>query len=298
MGGDVCSLPVPVFMFISFVLTTNTIKVGARDKIFRRLFKLYFPQLVWAGIYWLVHQIFMLASYKNMSDLGWQLLVGCSRNINPPMWYQSDLIFLTIIFIVFYKIFQDSIIYIIPIIITGSLFIQYSGINYKLFINCIYEIRYPAGRIIEMLPYACLGILFIECDLFEKIKSKRWTAQWILFIFCVIGIVCDRVCEPEGFGYQGIQRIAIALFLATNFYIYSFEKINIKIQNVIFILSRYSLGIYCMHFMIGQMMNACYVKLGLKTGMIGECILIYLICLISAMGIAKIPLKFCKDMVM
>lgn len=297
-GGYICSFPVPAFMLISFILTTNTIKVGERGKIFRRLQKLYMPQFVWALIYWTIHQMFMLASYRNVSDLGWQLSVGCSRNLNPPMWYQSNLILLTIVFIIFYKIFKDKIIYIILIILSGSLFIQYSGVNHKLFINSIYEIRYPLGRIIEMLPYACLGVLFVECDLFKKIRSNQRVVSMILIIICVIGVVCDKLFKPEGFGYQGVQRIVIGLFIVVNFYIYPFKKIKGKIQKIVFFISRYSLGIYCMHFIVGQSMNSLFIKIGWKRGTISECMLIYLLCLVGAVGIAKIPLKWCRDIVM
>lgn len=213
------------------------------------------------------------------------------------MWFQINLIVLTILFWIIYSSFYNKAKYILLVILVGSLFLQYSGVNYKLFINYIYEIKYPLGRVVEMLPYACLRTWLSEYKVFEKVKLNMKVIQIVLILFCILSMVCDLIYKPMGFGYQGMRWIAFSLFLVVNFYILPFDKINMKITKMIAFISRYSLGIYCMHFIIGQSVNSIFAKIGWKTGTIGECILIYLICLISAMGIAKIPLKWCKDVV-
>lgn len=286
----------PVFFLISFLLSVDSLRIGGK-KLSIRLLRLWIPQVTWAFIYWIIHQICKLESYNNWKDLGWQLLMGCSRNLNPPMWYQFDLILLTVLFAILFKIMFSKRIYFFFIIFIGCLVFQYSGINYRLFSRYVYEVKYPLGRIVEMLPYACLGIGINELRIFEKIKSNKIISQVVLIIFCVLGIVVDNICKPKGFGYQGLQWITLGSICVINLYICPFDKISVKVKKVLVIISEYTLGIYCMHFGVGQILNGIFTKLNWETGTFVECILIYIICFVNAMIIAKIPLKSFKCIV-
>ena len=61
-----------------------------------------YPFLVWGGVYYIVYKLiqFMYSNRFSVSvmDLLWQLLLGSSPTLNPPLWYQADMIILTIIY--------------------------------------------------------------------------------------------------------------------------------------------------------------------------------------------------------
>lgn len=297
-GEYICIVAVPVFMLVSFTLMEEKLKSSNIQHILHRVYRLYIPHFCWAIIYWGIHQVIKWPGYKNISALGWQLLTGHSAKLNPPMWYQINLIILTILFWLIFCWFRNKATYILVVITILSLFLQYSGTNYGLFDGYIYEIKYPLGRIIEMLPYACLGIWLSEYKVFEKVKSRMWITQSILIILCVLGILCDLVYKPEGFGYQGVRWMILSVFLVINFYVFPFEKITAKVQKIIIYVSGYSLGIYCMHYIVGSIINSIFSKLSWEIGTVSECVVIYGVCLIGAICISKIPLKCCKDIIM
>ena len=74
-----------------------------KKKVQRRLYRLFLPYVFWTCAYWLFYvflsKILDFGETYGVSDLLWQLLFGHRQSMNPPMWFQADLIILFIIFI-------------------------------------------------------------------------------------------------------------------------------------------------------------------------------------------------------
>lgn len=178
------SYAVPVFMLLSFILTENIIENGRKVK--SRLFRLLFPYVAWPILYSIIFGILdiLLGSKMMISprDLYWQLLFGHSPKLNPPLWYQFNLIILTLFFIFLFKYIKKYISIVICTIFVLALFIQYSNINSSLFANYRYEITYPLGRIAEMIPYACIGILISKYNLLLALRNKYKSSIYIYML--------------------------------------------------------------------------------------------------------------------
>ena len=104
--------------------------------------------------------IFKCDGIENWSDLLWQLLLGHSEKINPfnvvsvcvDCYYGSFIFFFLLFFrkdLGIYYFFNKYF----------CIWLQYTGINYDYFSRVSFEVRYPLGRLTEMIPYAGIGII-------------------------------------------------------------------------------------------------------------------------------------------
>ena len=144
------NVAVPVFIMISFFLMKNFFLSLNHQKLQKRLVKLFKPQLYWAIIYFIIYKICIIIipniSLKlSLNDLLWQIILGHSPNLNPSMWFQFDLIILTIIFSIICHHFNSKKVICLISLLLGALILQYSGLNYATFNSMIYELKYPLG---------------------------------------------------------------------------------------------------------------------------------------------------------
>ena len=62
-------------------------------------------------------------------------------------------------------------------------------------------------------------------------------------------------------------------------------------------VSKYTLAVYCMHNLIGRLMIYLFEKIGLESGTLFMCMVVYVECYLIASIIAKIPIKMCDQLV-
>lgn len=210
-----------------------------------------------------------------------------------------DLIILTVFFTILFKVVKNTkySTYIVYGAIIISIILQYSEINYKLFSDMRYEMKWSLGRITEMISYASIGIIISRKNILNKVKN-----DWIKVILIVSPLILillnfEIFINPNGFGYQGIYRIILAISVVILFYIIPFEKMHESICNIIVKSSKYAMGIFCMHYIVGKILNYIYLKMQFNINTFVECIIIYAICIIISFLISKIPAKFCKKLV-
>lgn len=291
---------VPIFMLLSFILNQELISVGKKDKIIARLFRLLIPYCTWPILYWIVYRSLDSGLVNGISDLGWSLLMGGSENLSQQLWYLFDMIVLFLFFVVLFRVFRsyyvrDCITY---IIMSMALVLQYSNINGIIFADLRFEMIYPLGRICEMLPYACVGILIGRYKIFDKLQDK----YIMTLINCIITFAFllryDIFKTPMGYGYQSVNGICISIITVLAFYVIPFSRLPMMITKIILSISKYSMGVFCIHYMIGRLLNRfVFPKYGWRINTFRECILIYALCLICSWLIAHIPFKICKNLV-
>ncbi len=235
----------------------------------------------------------------NYKDLFWQLIFGSDRYLCPQLWYQFDLIVITIVMWIVYRFFGKYSQHIVFTLSIVALWLQYSGLNYSLFGKYEYEVRYSTGRVMEVIPLAYIGLAFVHYGIADKLKQYRYYC----FIMCILGMLITAygglfTTPLEGFGYGGTFIIVYAVLAFMLFYLFPFEKLPVMLKTVLRFLSTYSFGVFCLHFGVGYCWNNVLCSVfGWSANTYGECIWIYIICICVSWLISLIPTKYAKQLV-
>lgn len=278
---------VSVFMMMSFFLVQKEMVSHTADKLKKRFERLIIPQIGWAVIYWCIYNI--IGYFTNgqamagMADLMWQIICGHSPRLNPTMWFQTVLIALTLVFWGVILIFQRNYRTVLWILGATALFLQYSEINLYFF-NWRFEIKYPAGRFIEMLPIAVVGFMLASGNLLEQMEKNR--LFYIAAAVFIIGMdaIYGLFSPVNGYGNSGMKMVIIAMALIVLFYLIPFERLPDRVLKGISITTRYTMGIYCMHKLVATILNAAIIKfdMGIAVNSFTECVLIYILCFLCS----------------
>lgn len=294
-------LAVPVFMFLSFFLTEHTFLEYNKTKAKKRIWRVIYPQIGWAIIYWLGYTIgqFIIKDIGvRFSDLWWQMFTGHSPRLNASMWFQTVLIVLTGVYIFIFKFFDAKKgILITYAMMFAAFVIQYSGINFKLFDSLRFELKYPLGRFFEMIPYATIGFSCAYYNVFEKAKEKR------LFFIILFGLASifllkhSFINSASGFGYSNNNCLLLGFFVIGFAYLIPFEKLSQSVKDVFKFLTKYTLGIYCMHRIVAEFLKILLTKIGINIDSFILCIITYIIAFFVSFLMCKIPTKLSRELV-
>ncbi len=297
---ELVSLAVPSFVIMSFYLTGRSFLARNDEKFKTRLIKLIIPQVIWAFIYYIIYVLLDVLMHKHLtsgiSDLFWQILTGHSRYLNPSMWYQIDVIVITVLFYLVFKYIKDDrkAYFTLVGLMVFSYFLQFSGINRALFGELEFELKYPLGRIAEMIPFAVIGFSIRYFDLFEKIKKFRF----IIMPACVVLFMLAFHIpwgELKDFGFSGFAKPYLAMCIVTFAYLVPLSSLTLGLKKFILMISEYSLGIYCVHRLVDTLLKVFAPWIALRS--FERCILLYIICYFVCFLIEKIPNKNVKLLV-
>lgn len=249
--------------------------------------------------------------YKNIglsqgiSGFFWQLFLG--HSINTTVWYQINLIILTVIFIIIFRFMKPQLSLNIAIALgLFSLYFQYSGINGALFDNAVWPsnvnpnyIIYPIGRLCEMVPYAVIGVIICHYNILNRLRENKWKTIIVTAFLIYIFLTYSVFISPDGYGYSGIYKIVMGILSVFLFLSLPFDKFPRIITDLINYFSKYMMGIYFMHMLIAQVIyNSRLQKwFMMRPGSIYDCIIIYMVCLGFSWLFSRIPIKWLKDSV-
>ena len=293
---EMVSLAVPSFMILSFYLTAKSF-LSRDDKKFKvRLKKLIMPQLIWAVIYYVIYVLIDLTRHKNLSDspmdLFWQMLTGHSRNLNPSMWYQADVIVVTILFYLIFRKLNEKKGYLALIIMTvACYFLQFSSINRALFGELEFELKYPLGRIAEMIPFAFIGFSIRYFNLYEKLKKFRYIVMPLCIVLFFAGYYIPWP-EVKDFGFSGFAKPYLALCIVTFAYLVPLENLNLPLKKAIVKITDYSLGIYCIHRLINTLLLVFVPSFQPQS--FERCIVLYIVCYFVCFLISRIRNEYAR----
>lgn len=297
---------VPVFMFLSFYLSHGLIMGRDTTRALRRLRRLLLPQIGWAIIYFVVYWVLGALLHKELvtgiSDLFWQMLTGHSESLNPTMWFQTDLIILTVLFFGVFRFLSEK---------TGTLVLcglsllclvgQYSGMNYAVFSGMRFELAYPLGRVAETLPIAALGLFAARWNLLTFRKARSLPVALGAFVLSWVFVVADRQLPLTGvdtFGYAGIWKMLYAFSVTVFAYGIDLSRLSDKAKKTVGFLTDYTLGIYCGHRLVAFfVLNIFEDVLGLSAGQLYICVLIYALNHFACWVVNKLPFAWIRDLV-
>lgn len=271
---------VPAFFFISFLFTENIF--ADREKLLPRMKRIIVPYLVWGVYFSIVDGCFR--GDASISKFISQLL--CGRGFCDVLWFQASLIIITIVFMCVYLWGREIALMMMLIMFVGSIALQYTGLNYRIFSWFPFLYAYSWGRIAEVLPYAICGIYFGYYRILDKLNNGKYLMIATLGIICFIIYVSNLVdIVPAGFNYEGVFRIVFVVCFVGFFYLLPLERLPNSIQKVILHISRYTMGIYIMHMWVGNIIIK-YLNIPNKIVM---GVVIYITTLIGSIIISKIP---------
>lgn len=251
---------VPVFLMISFLLCRKGVVSGDTKLLSKRIKRLLWPQVSWAVTYYLFCVVLNLLDNGELlspSPLLWQLFTGSNERLNPPMWFQTDLIILTVVFSLLFAWLKSWLSY--GILLTLGIVcmvLQYNGLNYTLFEPLQPEVKYTLGRVVEVWPFAVVAICLFRPKVLENLK-KHWVWGCLAgLVLAVVSFLLKKPCAVyDSFGYAGIHMTLGAVGMVTFCYCLPLEKLGSMVKSFIDTLSRYTLGIYCSHLLVAKIFD-------------------------------------------
>ena len=276
------SSAVPVFMLLSFLLCRDSIMSGSLETLKKRCRRLYWPQFAWGVVYWVICSALGLLDGSgpvSLSQLLWQLTTGNSERLNPAMWYQADLLVLTVLFSLPFLWrrpgFGKTL---FALLAAAALILQYTKVNYVLLEPLRYELVYPLGRIAELLPYGAAAVCVFDARLLERIKAHWVAGCGAGLLICAIALLLKKpLTLYDSFGYGGFHLLLCAVGMVIFFYALPLERLNARILAIIDGISGYCLGIYCIHLLIAKLLYPIFLELDLPVEGLGHCVLLYVL---------------------
>ena len=300
----------PVFILVSFLLTYKMYLKPDVQKLKQRLYRLLVPYFTWGVIYYLgclligiilskirIENDFVIRFTKK--DLMWQLLFGCDRYLAPQFWYQFNLVVFIVLFWLLFRFLRKPAKYILIALAVLALVSEYSGLNYFIFARFEYEIWWPGGRLTELFPCAVAGFFLADLKLMKKLKiywEITFTAAAVLMLMISYAVT---IPAPEyGFSYSGIYVLLYTILAFILMYVIPWEKLPAAALKVLRFLSRYSFGVYCIHYFIGRVWSDIIcVNRGWTRDTFLSCVIIYAVSVLLSWLISQVPGKFFRMLV-
>lgn len=91
----------------------------------------------------------------------------------------------------------------------------------------------------------------------------------------------------DGYGYGGFRSFFMAISIMTLFYFMPFDKLPKKVLGIIKRLTRFTMGVYGMHLLVGRLLNIIFTKFDIATGSLKGCVLIYMLCYFISFVLSK-----------
>ena len=283
---------IPTFFTISFYFTYNTLLSFNIQKIKLRFERLLIPYFAWTFISWLLRNIyyyvFNLNYVHSLEVLAKHIITGHILNI--VLWYQAILIFTTIIFLIIIFLFKKKCLIILHILALIAYILQYSGLNFylhKKYLNPHATLTF--GRFPEAIPNAVTGFSFAFLEIITSLKKYRLNAIFYSSIILIMISKYRIFDDVKTFKYGGLRLNIASSCIFIIFSLLPLEYIKNKtIINFIKQITRYTGGIYYMHYLVG---TGLILKKIMKTlnGTIIGCILVYTTCFF----ISHFALKIC-----
>jgi len=288
---------VPVFMLLSFLLCGRCFLAPTKALITKRTLRIIIPFVFWGIASYLLCLILWPISFPTLLN---QLITGYP--LNNALWYLATMLWICILFWILRSFTSKRVfLIIISALSVACIISQYTGLNYSLFNNLPYNIKFTIGRTFEMIPYATIGILLSTIAPFLYRLNKK--QHVIIFLssgaFMAIIIAIRTLCvsyRPKGFDYAGAYLIIIAVLLVISAYTNPINFVqNRKFRNFVKWITSFTLGIFCMHIVIGRFIEWAFIALHLVTYNSLMAVTTYISCYIISFLIWLIPNKYTRQ---
>ena len=290
---------VPVFMLLSFVLCGKYFLEPTKERIFKRTLRLLIPFVVWG----IVSYLALLVLWKmSFTALLWQLFTGLPVNVS--LWYLIILFWISLLFWII-RILSNKRVFLIVItaIAVFCIVSQYTGLNMFVFSNAHYNIQKSFGRIMEMIPLAVVGIwMSLLVPYLNKLDRKMHVIIFIsslilLSLLCFLKWKFD-IDKFPGQDYNGALLIVVASLLVVTAFTNPLNFIKNKtFANVMNWVGKYTMGIFCIHIVLGIYIEWLFGYISWPTQSILIALVVYLLSYLICFLISLVPNKYVKMLV-
>ena len=266
---------------MSFYFSYKTLVSNDCKKKLKRLERLCIPYFLWPVIYFFLNK-YLIKYFKiktritiTIIDLKLQLLYGFKYIFS--LWYQWNLIFITISFILIILIFPKHYNFILIILSIISFIYQYNGKNFLYFSKYKPYITLSLGRILEILPSSIIGFIIASSGIMKYLKKNRLKTIAICIYLCYLIIFYDIFKQIKGYQYCGIKMFLFSICVFIIFALFPSDKIkNKKLIKFIKQITNHTAGVYYLHIPVFNCTES-YIKYINNRTMKG-CMINYLIC--------------------
>ena len=289
---------VPTFMLLSFLLCAKYFLAPTKKLVIKRLLRILIPFVTWGILSYFLSLILWPVSFLTLLN---QLFTGYP--LNNALWYLATTLWICLLFWLIKLLTPNNKIFIIVISILSlcCIVLQYTGLNYFFFNGLPYNIKFTIGRSFEMIPYATLGIvLSLTLPYLNKLNHKSHLIMFLGSIILMSIIIVFRnyviTYRPKGFDFPGASLIVVASLLVLSAYTNPINLIkNEKFRTIIKWLTSFTLGIYCMHVVIGRFVEWLFIAINWETYTTLMAVTTYLICYLISFLIYLVPNKYVRQ---
>jgi fucose 4-O-acetylase-like acetyltransferase len=290
---------VPCFFFISFYFLYPIISETNFKKFKLRLERLLIPYIIYPIMVWIISNLMFLIFKFNrfnrlltLRELILNLLVGKGIFGIGVLWFHFNLIILTALFFIFAYFLKADFLLIFQVISSISLIIQYSEINYNFFKQYKINISMPIGNLMETLTIAIFAFSSYSNNTFKLLLKDRKKNIFFSCFFLHLIYKYEIFSTLYGYSSTGIKQNISSFLLFSVFILIPFEKLNSKLIIFIHQITKYTQGIYCLHFLIQYYLKLKFDKNGSFIGVIVLYAISYFFSFIGFKTFYKTKLKF------
>jgi|GEM_PF-3727130 len=235
---------VPLYITMNFYFNSDKFKVANFNlsqftKIIQRLL---IPLIFWSIVGFILHPELITIKY-----LFRQMITGTA--VNPPLYYLTTLIYVSVIIFVLKKYLFNNPLLVFSLICLFVL-VESTGIEMYFASKLWIQIQLAVVRIFEYFKYALLG-LYLP-NIYESVNNKlnKKFLYCLTLLLLILDIGFESYFHPSHMSYGGIIQFTTVTLLMIS--MITFAKIMplATSNNHILSLSKYTLGIYCLHTFI------------------------------------------------
>ena len=289
---------VPCFYIMSFYLFANHLFSLNFKILIKRIVRLLIPYIWWPLIFYRLNRYMNINYNKNLPDsnkeLKLQLLLG--NKFIHPLWFQLDLMIITIMIFAIIFIFRKYSIFVSQILFLLIYALEYSRYDFSnYFEKYLKQDKYLLFFFVDSIPFSISGLIlgyYNVLDILKKYKIKAFVLSFLLYKliadYNIFSILKRR-------GYQGIdlniQSICL-IFIFSSFPSYLGNNLNIK--NFLNIVTKFTGGVYFMHVPIHNYFKDYLndIKKGTFLGMFQDYLICYFICFLGTIIFGKTLLRY------
>ena len=147
------------------------------------------------------------------------------------LWFQYNLIFITLMIIIIHFLFNEKIILCILLNLKiFGLFFTNSNYNFIFFSQYKDSIKYTFGRFFEIIVYCITGYLLASLKLPHILSKNRIISINFIFSILFLIIKCNIFLGIKGFHYQGLKLYTSSIYNnLSNYIIYNYNIYKIKL---------------------------------------------------------------------
>jgi surface polysaccharide O-acyltransferase-like enzyme len=165
------------------------------------------------------------------------------------LWFQYNLIFITLLIFIIHLIYNEKCaFYILINLKLFGIFFTYSNYNFILFSKYNYYTKYTFGRFFEIIPYCIAGYILGYLNLMNIIQKNIIISINIFLPILIFILKYEIFLEIKGFLFQGLKLYASSISIFFIFSLIPCKKIGNKfIIKLIEFISNHTAGIYFIH---------------------------------------------------